>query len=150
MVTSCVAGCGATLAGASEKVVEQLETYGRSLGIAFQIQDDILDIVGEVETVGKTLGIDVEKGKMTLPMIHFLRTAPAEHRALLRSLLAGRDPDKAERIRNLLLPTNSIQYAHDRARQLVDQAQGAIADLPDSEAKSVLETMAQFVISRPM
>jgi octaprenyl-diphosphate synthase len=148
----CATCCqlGATLAGASEKVVEQLETYGRSLGIAFQIQDDILDIVGEVETVGKTLGIDVEKGKMTLPMIHFLRTAPSEHRALLRSLLSSRDPDKAERIRNLLLPTNSIQYAHDRARQLVDRAQGAIADLPDSEAKNVLETMAQFVISRPM
>jgi octaprenyl-diphosphate synthase len=148
----CATCChlGATFAGASAAVVERLETYGRSLGIAFQIQDDILDIVGEVETVGKTLGIDVEKGKMTLPMIHFLRNAPTEHRALLRSLLSGRDADKAERIRNLLLPTQSIQYAHDRARQLVDKAQTAIADLPESEAKGVLQTMAQFVISRPM
>jgi octaprenyl-diphosphate synthase len=148
----CATCCqlGATLAGASESVVERLETYGRSLGIAFQIQDDILDIVGDVETVGKTLGIDVEKGKMTLPMIHFLRSAPTEHRALLRSLLSSRDADKAERIRNLLLPTQSIQYAHDRARQLVDNAQNAIAELPDSEAKGVLQTMAQFVISRPM
>ena len=101
-------------------------------------------------TVGKTLGIDVEKGKMTLPMIHFLRTAPQEHRALLRSLLSTGDADKAERIRNLLLPTQSIQYARDRARQLVDKAQNAIAELPESEAKMVLQTMAQFVISRPM
>ena len=148
----CATCCqlGATFAGASEQVVEQLETYGRSLGIAFQIQDDILDIVGDVETVGKTLGIDVEKGKMTLPMIHFLRTAPAEHRALLRSLLSSADADKAERIRNLLLPTQSIQYAQDGARQLVDKALGAIADLPESEAKSVLQTMAKFVIARPM
>ena len=60
------------------------------------------------------------------------------------------DADKAERIRNLLLPTQSIQYAHDRARQLVDKALGAIADLPESEAKSVLQTMARFVIARPM
>ncbi len=148
----CATCCqlGATFAGASEQVVEQFETYGRSLGIAFQIQDDILDIVGEIETVGKTLGIDVEKGKMTLPMIHFLHSAPAEHRALLRSLLSSRDADKAERIRNLLLPTNSIQYAQDRARQLIDVAQSAIADLPDSESKQVLQTMAQFVIARPM
>src|SRR5688500_18246510 len=60
----CATCCqlGATFAGATEAVVEQLETYGRSLGIAFQIQDDILDIVGDVDTVGKTLGIDVEKG----------------------------------------------------------------------------------------
>jgi geranylgeranyl pyrophosphate synthase len=83
-------------------------------------------------------------------MIHFLRTAPTEHRALLRSLLSSGDADKAERIRNLLLPTQSIQYAHDRARQLVDKALGAIADLPESEAKSVLQTMGRFVIARPM
>jgi len=148
----CATCCrlGALLAGASEERVERLETYGRSLGIAFQIQDDILDIVGEVETVGKTLGIDVEKGKMTLPMIHFLRTAPAEHGALLRSLLSSREADKAERIRNLIVPSKSIEYARDRARQLVNRAMGAVADLPDSEPKRVLETMAQFVISRPM
>src|SRR5437763_4846356 len=89
----CAACCtlGATFGGADEQRVKALETYGLSLGIAFQIQDDILDIVGDTSTVGKTLGIDIEKGKMTLPMIHFLRTAPAEHRALLRSLLASRD-----------------------------------------------------------
>ena len=70
---------------------QRSKRYGLSLGTAFQIQDDILDIVGDAGTVGKTLGIDVEKGKMTLPMIHFLRTAPPEHRTLLRSLLTGRD-----------------------------------------------------------
>ena len=78
----------AQYAGADAARVRELETYGMSLGTAFQIQDDILDIVGDEHTVGKTLGSDVEKGKMTLPMIHFLRTAPREHRELLRSLLA--------------------------------------------------------------
>src|SRR3954468_19614818 len=56
---------GAKLAGADEATAHAMETFGLSLGIAFQIQDDILDIVGDVRTVGKTLGIDVEKGKMT-------------------------------------------------------------------------------------
>jgi octaprenyl-diphosphate synthase len=148
----CATCCalGARLAGASEQDVRRLETYGLSLGIAFQIQDDILDVVGDTDTVGKTLGIDIEKGKMTLPMIHFLRNAPAEHRALLRSLLIGRDADKAERVRNLILPSKSIPYATDRARQLVDRARSVLGELPDSEARRVLDTMAEFVVTRAM
>src|SRR4051812_28847574 len=144
------ASLGAEFAGAGKPAVGRMELYGLSLGIAFQIQDDILDIVGDTHTVGKTLGIDIEKGKMTLPMIHFLRTAPAEHRALLRSLLGGRDADKVDRIRNLILPSNSIQYARDRAHELVERARDAIRELPDSESKRVLDAMAEFVVTRPM
>jgi len=148
----CATCCllGAKYAGASDAVASRLELYGLSLGTAFQIQDDILDIVGDADTVGKTLGIDVEKGKMTLPMIHFMRTAPIEHRQLLRSLLLSHDVDKLERIRNLILPSKSIQYARDRARQLVDRARSTLVDLPDSDAKRTLDTMAEFVVSRPM
>ena len=148
----CATCCalGARLAGASDDEISCLETYGLSLGIAFQIQDDILDVIGDTQTVGKTLGIDVEKGKMTLPMIHFLRSAPAEHRALLRSLLTGNDADKAERVRNLILPSKSITYASDRARHLVDRARSAIAELPDTDARRVLDAMAEFVVARAM
>jgi octaprenyl-diphosphate synthase len=149
-LTAACCSLGAKLSGASEDDIGRLETYGLSLGTAFQIQDDILDVVGDTSVVGKTLGIDVEKGKMTLPMIHFLRTAPAEHQALLRSLLVGKDADKAERVRNLVLPSKSIQYAQDRARQLVDRARTTIAELPDTEARRVLDTMAEFVVSRAM
>ncbi|HEY2589631.1 MAG TPA: polyprenyl synthetase family protein [Tepidisphaeraceae bacterium] len=148
----CATCCalGARLAGAGEEDVRRLEIYGRTLGMAFQIQDDILDVIGETQVVGKTLGIDVEKGKMTLPMIHFLQTAPPEHRALLRSLLTGRDADKAERVRNLVLPSASIGYATNRARQLVDKARSAVAELSDSDARRVLDSMAEFVVTRAM
>jgi len=148
----CATCCslGAKFAGASEEVAARLETYGLSLGIAFQIQDDILDIVGDARTVGKTLGIDAEKGKLTLPMIHFMATAPAEHRALLRSLLKSRDADKVDKIRNLILPSDSIAYAQNRAKQLVHRAKQSISTLPDSEARRAMETMAEFVVSRPM
>jgi octaprenyl-diphosphate synthase len=124
--------------------------YGLSVGTAFQIQDDILDIVGEAQLVGKTLGIDIEKGKMTLPMIHFMKTAPREHRNLLRALLNVREPDKVEKIRNLILPSKSIAYAQDRARRLIDRARSSLETLPDSEARRALDTMAEFVISRPL
>jgi octaprenyl-diphosphate synthase len=148
----CATCCllGAKLSGAADDVVARLETYGMSLGVAFQIQDDILDIVGDAGTVGKTLGIDIEKGKMTLPMIHFLRTAPREHRVLLRSLLEANEPDKAERIRNLILPSKSIAYARDAARGYIDRARSAIAELPESDARQVLDLMAGFVVERPM
>ena len=148
----CATCCmlGATYAGAGEARAGQLELYGLSLGIAFQIQDDILDLVGEEQTVGKTLGSDIEKGKMTLPMIHFLRTAPQEHRSLLRSLLQSNDADKAERIRNLILPSGSIEYARGRAQAFVDRARCALLSLPDTDARRVLDTMAGFVVSRPI
>jgi octaprenyl-diphosphate synthase len=141
---------GATLSGASALEIEALETYGRSLGIAFQIQDDILDIVGDCDVVGKTLGIDLEKQKMTLPVIHFLRSAPSEHRKLLRSLITSREADQLERIRNLILPSGSVEYARDRALSLVEKARHALTAVPDSEARRVLDTMAQFVVARPM
>src|SRR5207237_544674 len=88
------------------------------------------------------------KGKMTLPMIHFLRTAPAEHRALLRSLLASNDADKVERIRNLILPSPSIGYARGRAREYVDRARRALHSLPDNEARRVLDTTAAGASTR--
>lgn len=148
----CAACCslGATFAGATPKQVKAMEQYGLSIGIAFQIQDDILDLIGDVDTVGKTLGIDIEKGKLTLPIIHFLQNAPLEHRQLLRSLLSDRDPDRAEKIRNLILPSQSIVYARQAATQWIDSARQALQELPDSEPRQVLDTIAQFIINRPM
>jgi octaprenyl-diphosphate synthase len=148
----CAACCvlGAKYAGADEIRIRQLEMYGLCSGTAFQIQDDVLDITGQTETVGKTLGSDLEKGKMTLPLIHFMRAAPREHRELLRSLLEGRGGDKVERIRNLILPSDSIGYAKDKARQYASRARSAIASLPDSEPKRLLDALADFVVSRPM
>jgi octaprenyl-diphosphate synthase len=150
VLTATCCALGARFARADEDRVSRLELFGLSLGQAFQIQDDILDLVGDVSTVGKTLGSDIEKGKMTLPMIHFLRTAPAEHRTLLRSLVSSADSDKVEKIRNLILPSKSLAYAAQRARQLVDRARNAISDLPDGEARRALDTMAEFCVTRPM
>jgi octaprenyl-diphosphate synthase len=146
----CAACCllGAKLAGADDQTAARMESFGLCLGIAFQMQDDILDIVGETFTVGKTLGIDVEKGKMTLPMIHFMRTAPQEHRNLLRLLMSGREPDKVEKIRNLILPSGSVEYARRQAARLVEKARASLLALPDSDARRVLDMMAEFVVSR--
>ena len=148
----CGACCllGAKFAGADAGVCEQVEKFGLWLGTAFQIQDDLLDILGDAKEVGKTLGIDINKGKMTLPMIHFLRTAPREHRMLLRSLMEGNDSDKVQRIVNLILPSESVGYARRREGEMIERACGAISGLGDSQAKRMLEMMAQFVVNRPV
>ncbi|MGC4033896.1 MAG: polyprenyl synthetase family protein [Tepidisphaeraceae bacterium] len=146
IATSCL--LGAHFAGADESTAKRLEKFGLSLGIAFQIQDDILDIMGTTGEVGKTLGIDVQKCKLTLPIIHFLQTAPAEHRELCRELLRSGELHAAERIRNLIAPSDSIAYARGRAQRLIDRAKQSIADLPDSDAKRQLEQMADFVLQR--
>lgn len=150
VLTAACCELGAKLAGADDDIVKRMGVFGMNVGMAFQIQDDILDIVGDVQTVGKTLGIDVEKGKMTLPMIHFRQHAPHEHQMLLRSLLESHEADKVERIRNLILPSDSIQYARAKASDLIHHARQALDVLAETEAKRALDFMADFVISRPM
>ena len=148
---SLIAACcllGAKFAGMDDTSAAKLEQYGRALGIAFQIQDDVLDIVGDSGVVGKTLGIDVQKVKMTLPLIHFMRHAPAEHRSLLRSLLLTPDPDKLEKIRNLIVPSDSIAYARERAKAYVREAQAGVSEVLDAEARRPLELLAEYVIRR--
>jgi octaprenyl-diphosphate synthase len=139
---------GARFAGADEAVAKRLEKFGLSLGNAFQIQDDILDLIGDQRDVGKTLGIDVQKRKLTLPIIHFLQHAPQEHQDLCRSLLTGNEPQQLERIRNLILPSKSIAYARERAQRLVERAKQSLTDLPETDMKRSLLAMADMVVDR--
>ncbi len=144
--TSC--RLGALARGASTDLIESLALYGRHLGMAFQIVDDVLDIVGQQKTVGKSLGTDIDKGKLTLPMIHFLNHAAPEHRELLVSLLESAQVDRAEHVRQLLIPSPSITYARRRAQSLVDQAIDAIQVLPAGEIRDILTAMALYTTGR--
>ncbi len=148
MLVSTSCRLGAEYAGATPEQVEAMAEYGLRLGIAFQIQDDVLDLLGEETTVGKTLGIDVEKQKLTLPLIHFLRTAPAEHRSLLRALLRGQDGERAEKVRDLILPSGSLDFARQAAQGEVAKALACLQMLPRSPWRDALETAGAFVVVR--
>lgn len=139
---------GAAFAGADEATAAHLHRYGLLVGMAFQVQDDVLDLVGDAARIGKTLGLDVEKQKLTLPLIHFLRTAPTRHRELLRSLLKSGEIDRVEKIRNLILPSGSVEYARGEARRLAREAEESLACLADSEAKASLAGICDFVVAR--
>lgn len=128
--------------------IEALATYGKQMGLAFQIVDDILDICGQQKTVGKSLGSDIEKGKLTLPMIHFLRHAAPQHRDLLIGLLESQEHDRIEHVRQLLAPSDSIAYARAQAERLVEEAIAALRTLPDTPARQALIQAAHYVTAR--
>jgi len=147
-LTEACCRLGAMISTERQPWVEALATYGAKLGLAFQIVDDILDICGSQKTVGKSLGTDIEKGKLTLPMIHFLNHAAPQHRELLIGLLESQDHDRIERVRQLISPGDSIAYARGEAQRLVDEAISALRVLPASEAREALVEAAQYVTAR--
>jgi octaprenyl-diphosphate synthase len=162
---------GARYAGASEAHVADLHAFGLAIGLAFQIVDDCLDLDGDEEEVGKSLGTDVAKGKMTLPVIHFLRTAPPAERDALRRLLVphaeparggeplrGRDldargdgpavaPARAE-ARDRLRRHGSLAFAMARAESLVQDGRRRLDALPPSPWRDALHGLAEYCLLR--
>jgi len=147
---------GALLSGAEDSVADGLAQYGQDLGTAFQIIDDVLDLTGEPDTVGKSVGRDMAKGKVTLPVIHALATlGPAEQKRLLATLEAvevdGSAPpprEPVETLRRLVIESGALAAARQDAEQLVQNARRHIAGLPDSHAATMLAAMADAVVDR--
>ncbi|RMF76882.1 MAG: polyprenyl synthetase family protein [Planctomycetota bacterium] len=148
---SLIATCGllgAHYAGADERTCARLETVGRSLGVAFQIVDDVLDIDGDEGVVGKSLHRDVEMGKLTLPVIHHLATVDDAQRRVMLDLLQSSTPDRDAGIRTALASSDSLDYALNTAQTFVQNALDALEGLPPSEARDSLQAMAEFVVVR--
>ncbi len=155
--TCCQAG--AMLSGAEAKWSDALYAFGEKLGVAFQIADDLLDLLGDQATVGKTLGRDLQKGKLTLPVIHHLAAAqrkPGRDNQLLGMLndqalmqrANGLDAATIQRIRLLLAQTDSVAYAYGRAHALVSEAGDGLSALPQTPARDLLLQMAQAAVTR--
>ena len=143
--TCCLLGAHYADAGAA--TIAAFERYGMDVGVAFQITDDVLDIVGSRENMGKTLGRDLDQHKLTLPLIHCLGEADRDDRAELQALLAAPAPDH-DRLNALLGATDSIDYALETARRHVDSAVACLADLPASDARDALVRLAQMILER--
>jgi len=144
--TSCE--LGARYAGADETVIIGMHAYGLSAGTAFQIVDDILDVIGSPGMIGKTIGRDLAMGKPTLPTIHCLRKATRQTAASLREVLAGDVPYDRRRLREWLDETGSIDYAASVAADLVSDARRQLDMLPPSDARSCLDALAEFIVHR--
>lgn len=143
----CATACrlGALLTGADKKVEDSLADYGRGVGVAFQIIDDCLDLTGDEREAGKSLGTDLRKGKYTLPVIHFLKTAADAEDMTLRA--ASGDLPLAE-LRAALESAGSIRYAFDAARREAARAQSALSAVPPSDARNSLALLADYIVAR--
>ena len=132
-------------------VARAMLEYGRSLGVAFQIQDDVLDLMGSEEQVGKSVGKDLEKGKLTYPLIHHL--AQADERQTIRSLGLIRNASEGDRSGTgelivAIRGTGSIEATQSLAAAYVQRAKGSLLELPGSPGRSMLELVADAVIRR--
>ncbi len=147
----CAASCrlGATFAGANRKVLDMLSSYGLKIGTAFQIVDDCLDVMGAEEEMGKSLNSDIQKGKLTLPLIHLVNQLPKNKLETARELIFQYNANETKNaIVELLTEHDAVEYAFNTARKIVKQAQEEIAPLPDSKYKTALMELADCIITR--
>ena len=140
---------GARYAGAADERVKALHDFGMGIGMAFQIVDDVLDLTGDEAVVGKSLGTDLDRCKMTLPLIHFLREGPRAAVARVReSLLAKRGGAECRMIREAVTSAGSVEFARERAERYVKDAVRALDAVPESPARSTLRHVAGYVLER--
>jgi octaprenyl-diphosphate synthase len=139
------AEAGAVLAGTE---TEAMANYGKHLGMAFQIVDDVLDYQGDVETIGKNVGDDLAEGKMTLPLIFARDHVDEAQRRLICDAVTNKSKQQFSAILEAVQDSGGIAYSMDLARREADLAKQALARLPDSQFKSVMAELADFSISR--
>lgn len=145
---ACCCRLGAHYAGGQPAVVDALTCFGRRLGMAFQIVDDLLDLEGEEQTTGKSLGTDFAHRKMTLPLILLRDGLDKPQRARLQGLYAESDSAHAPLLVEWLDDAGVLQQARQTAVDYSNQAIDELASLTDSDAKRTLADLARFVVAR--
>jgi len=163
--TGALIDASATIGGIigteNEDYIRALSKYGRNIGIAFQVWDDVLDLIADEEKLGKPVGSDIRKGKKTLIVAHFLENASEEDKAEFFKIFgkyAGDvkgegiiEEDIQEEVKEtikLLRKYGSIDYAAKVARELANEAKKALKILPESEGRKQLELLADFIVER--
>ncbi len=136
---------GALVSDAAPTVLDSMYRFGTNVGIAFQIQDDLLDITGDEAVVGKSLHRDLDSGKVTLPLIRYLASADDREATDVRLLFAE---GRVEKLRLRLIESGAVQDAQREAEQLIEQAKTHLGVVPGDEARELLATLADAVISR--
>lgn len=139
---------GARYADADDELCQAMFEYGRSLGIAFQIADDLLDLLGDEDDTGKTLGSDLDKQKLTLPLIRLLSVAAPSDAERIRGLLQQPGPAARDELRNQLERSDALAYAREKANEYARQGRICLARLPESPARRLLEDLTEFAAQR--
>ena len=141
---------GAVLAEATEEQETALAAYGREVGLAFQIVDDVLDLTATEEVLGKPVASDLREGKATLSVIHSIDHGTARDRQAIQRVLDDRSFERVSReeIQQILARNGSVEYAMAAAERHAEESRKALAPLPDSEFKRALLWVPDFVVAR--
>ena len=139
---------GALIAGASDAQIEAAGEYGRSLGTAFQLIDDVLDYAGDAAEIGKNVGDDLREGKPTLPLIYVMENGTQEQRELIRACIEQGDETHFDAVLAAVTNSGALDYTRRAAEAAAQRAAAAIADLPDSEYKQSLLQLCSFAVDR--
>lgn len=139
---------GALIAGASEPQIAAAGEYGRSLGTAFQLIDDVLDYAGDAAEIGKNVGDDLREGKPTLPLIYLMENGTPEQRQLVRTCIEQGDEQHFDAVLAAVTSSGALDFTRHQAEIAAERAAEAIAGLPESEYKDSLLQLAHFSVNR--
>lgn len=139
---------GAVLCQREEKEVQAMAAYGRYLGTAFQLIDDVMDYSSNSEQMGKNVGDDLAEGKPTLPLIYAIQQGTPEQAALIKSAIEKGGYDKIDEVQTIIEQTGALLYTEKMAQQQAELAIAELAHLPESENKTILEAIARLSVHR--
>jgi len=148
MLFEAASHTGAQLAGATPEQENALKNYGKHLGLAFQLVDDVLDYQGDAETMGKNVGDDLAEGKTTLPLIYAMAHGSGAQRQLIRQAIRKGGLDTLPEILDIVAASGAIGYTMERAREQADLARQCLAALPDSTHRQALDDLTRVAIER--
>jgi len=139
---------GALIAGASDEEIEAAAEYGRSLGTAFQLIDDVLDYSGQADDIGKNVGDDLREGKATLPLIYLMEHGTAEQRELVRNCIENGDEQHFDAVLFAVTTSGALDYTKRKAEEASARASASIITLPESQFKDALLKLSDFAVHR--
>mgnify|MGYP002623073465 CR=1 FL=1 len=139
---------GAMTAGASVQQTASAIAYGRALGNAFQLIDDLLDYASDADTMGKQAGNDLKEGKMTLPLIWLMQNGDEAQKTAIRRSIEENDGSCFETVFDAVRNSGALDYTYQMAKQEAEMAVNAIAGLPDSQYRQSLIELSLFSVER--
>jgi len=139
---------GALVAGANAAQVAAAGEYGRSLGTAFQLIDDVLDYAGDAAEIGKNVGDDLREGKPTLPLIYLMEHGTPEQRELVRTCIEQGDEQHFDAVLAAVTSSGALDYTRREAETAARRAAESIADLPENAYKQSLLQLCSFAVDR--
>jgi octaprenyl-diphosphate synthase len=139
---------GALIAGANDAQISAAGEYGRSIGTAFQLIDDVLDYSGNADDIGKNVGDDLREGKPTLPLIYLMKNGSDAERQLVRTCIEQGDESQFNAILRAITDSGALEYTRNKAVAAAEVAKQSVTDLPESAYKSALLALTQFAVNR--